>query len=95
MNASEQPDQEWLQGTAPEIPDLEPFFLEQDEGGRRTVHSQVGELYGARSQLVHGRGVADQEQLMRLRGDAVKLAARCLQMLLCWTGPRWRDVLTV
>jgi hypothetical protein len=84
MNASEQPDQEWLQGTAPEIPDLEPFFLEQDEGGRRTA------------QLVHGRGVADQEQLMRLRGDAVKqLAARCLQMLLCWTGPRWRDVLTV
>ena len=61
MNASEQPDQEWLQGTAPEIPDLEPFFL----------------------------------QLMRLRGDAVKLAARCLQMPLCWTGPRWRDVLTV
>ena len=64
MNASEQPDQEWLQGTAPEIPDLEPFFLEQDEGGRRTA------------QLVHGRGVADQEQLMRLRGGRREAASR-------------------
>jgi hypothetical protein len=57
------------------------FLLADDESERRAIHAQVGELYSARSQLVHGSGVADQERLLQLRGDAVKLAVRCLRLL--------------
>jgi hypothetical protein len=57
------------------------FLLADDESERRAIHAEVGELYNARSQLVHGSGVADQERLVQLRGDAVKLAVRCLRLL--------------
>jgi hypothetical protein len=57
------------------------FLLGDDESARRAIHTQVGELYDARSKLVHGTELIDQVNLYQLRGDAVQLAVRCLKLL--------------
>ena len=57
------------------------FLLGEDESERRAIHAEVGQIYDARSQLVHGSAVIDQETLLEFRGSAVQLAVRCLKLL--------------
>ncbi len=56
------------------------FLLAADHEERKRIFVEVGELYEARSALVHGT-VIPVPQLLDLRQRGVELAIRCLRVL--------------
>jgi Apea-like HEPN len=57
------------------------FLLGASEEERRTIHKEVGELYDARSNVVHGSGGPSREHVLELRQRAVELAVRSMRLL--------------
>jgi hypothetical protein len=56
------------------------FLLGDTDEQRNRIFEQVGELYAARSALVHGES-ASSPRVNALRQDAVELAVRCFRLL--------------